>query len=123
MDTSNDESTVVKVAGIGLGPMGIANLRSASRAGAEVVALCDVDTAQMAKLQEQFPEASLYTDYRELLAAEDIDGVIVSTPNHSHAVICLAAMKLGRHIYCEKPLAQTMLEVRRLTETNLPEDS
>ncbi len=114
---SNDSSASVRVAGIGLGPMGVVNLRSASRAGAQIVALCDVDTALMDRLHEHYPDAKLYRDYRELLAQEEgIEGVIVSTPNHTHAVIAMAAMKMGMHVYCEKPLAHTMAEVRRLTE-------
>lgn len=117
MSQSNEQSQSVKMAAIGLGSMGSVNIRTASEAGARIVALCDVDQAQMARVQKYYPDASLYTDYRQLLAQQkDIDAVIVSTPNHSHAVISLAAMELGKHVYCEKPLAHTLVEVRKMTE-------
>jgi|TARA_B100000315_G_scaffold232738_1_gene245220 hypothetical protein len=97
--------------------MGSVNVRTATQAGAQIIALCDVDEAQMRRVQKYYPDASQYQDYRQLLAQEtDIDAVIISTPNHSHAVIALAAMALGKHVYCEKPLAHTLLEVRKMTE-------
>ena len=58
-----------------------------------------------------------YCDYRELLAKEKVDGVMVATPDHSHAVITMAALKLGKHVYCEKPLAYSVHEIRQVTET------
>lgn len=57
-----------------------------------------------------------YADFRELLATEDVDGVMVATPDHTHAVIVMAALKRGKHVYCEKPLAYTVHETRRITE-------
>jgi predicted dehydrogenase len=57
-----------------------------------------------------------YADYRELLAKEDVDGVMVATPDHTHAVIVMAALKQGKHVYCEKPLAYSVYEARKLTE-------
>ena len=58
-----------------------------------------------------------YRDYRELLAKEKVDAVMVATPDHSHAVITMAALKLGKHVYCEKPLAWSVHEIRLVTET------
>lgn len=125
MSTSDDERTpnsippsdTVTLAAIGLGPMGRTNLVGASGAGARIVALCDVDETLIQGAQETYPDAAVYTDYRRLLEKEKgIDGVIVSTPNHTHAVIAIAAMELGKHVYCEKPLAHTMTEVRRMMQ-------
>ena len=64
----------------------------------------------------QFRGCNAYGDYRELLAKEDVDAVMVATPDHSHAVITMAALKRGKHIYCEKPLAYSVFEARRVTE-------
>jgi len=110
-------SDTVNVAAIGLGPMGRTNLRGASSAGARIAALCDVDETQIQRVREYYPNATAYTDYRRLLEKEKgIDGVIVSTPNHTHAVISIAAMQLGKHVYCEKPLAHTMAELRAMVK-------
>ncbi|NQT88124.1 Gfo/Idh/MocA family oxidoreductase, partial [bacterium] len=57
-----------------------------------------------------------YNDYRELLAKEDVDAVMIATPDHSHAVITLAALKLGKHVYCEKPLTWSVAEARQVAE-------
>lgn len=57
-----------------------------------------------------------YSDYRELLAKEDVDAVMVATPDHTHAVIAMAALKRRKHLYCEKPLAYSAYEARQLTE-------
>ena len=110
-------SETVNVAGIGVGVMGGFDVRNAKRAGANIVALCDVDKVRAKPLVEEFPDASWYTDYRRLLEKEKgIDAVIVGTPDHTHAMISMAAMELGKHVYCEKPLAHTMYECRKLTE-------
>jgi predicted dehydrogenase len=64
----------------------------------------------------QFKGCRAYRDYRELLAKEDVDAVMVATPDHSHAVITLAALKLGKHVYCEKPLTYSVYEARQVAE-------
>lgn len=111
------QGDTLTVAGIGLGMMGSVNIYAASRAGMKIAALCDVDETILNRVAEHFPDATLYTDYRKLLDGEkDIEGVIVSTPNHTHAVISLAAMEKGRHVYCEKPLAHTVYETRVMVE-------
>jgi len=58
----------------------------------------------------------VYTDYRELLAKEDVDAVMIATPDHMHAVITMAALKRKKHVYCEKPLTYSVFEARQVTE-------
>ncbi|MEE8400024.1 MAG: Gfo/Idh/MocA family oxidoreductase [Desulfobacterales bacterium] len=110
-------SDTLNVALIGLGSMGNANMRTTGRTDAKIVALCDVDEAQTNRIHKYAPEATVYTDYRRLLEKEKgVDAVIISTPNHTHAVISIAAMQLGKHVYCEKPLAHTVYELRKMNE-------
>jgi predicted dehydrogenase len=110
-------SDTLNVAAIGCGMMGAADIRSAAQAGANIVALCDVDDARAAPVYQAFPDATRYRDYRRLLEREkNVDAVIIATPDHSHAVIGIDAMQLGKDVYCEKPLAHTLYEVRLMTE-------
>lgn len=111
-------SDTLNIAAIGAGYMGAIDIRSASRAGARIAAVCDVDDERANPIYEKFPDATRYTDFRRLLEKEKgIDAVIVATPDHTHAMITMAAMELGKHVYCEKPLAHTLYEVRMMTET------
>jgi predicted dehydrogenase len=75
-----------------------------------------VDEAWSSKAREQFPKAAFFTDYRKMLdkIAREIDAVVVSTPDHSHALAAALAMSLGKHVYCEKPLAPSVNETRVL---------
>ena len=83
----------------------------------EVVAACDVDQKRTAEFRKKFPEARIYTDYRELLDKEkDLQTVNVSTPDHMHAPIGMTAMQRGLHVYGQKPLTHDIFETRRLTE-------
>src|SRR5262245_57884748 len=77
-----------------------------------IAAICDVDSDLAADTLKKFPDAKFYFDWREMLDKEhkNIDAVIVSTPDHLHAAIASAAMKLGKHVYCQKPLTQTVHE-------------
>src|SRR5258706_15332378 len=76
-----------------------------------VVALCDVDEEKCAGQRAKYPNAKFYRDWRELLDKEqNIDAVVVSTPDHMHAMVASAAIKLGKHVYCQKPLTQTVYE-------------
>jgi len=81
-----------------------------------VVALCDVDENNLNGAVTKFPAAKRYRDYRKLLEIEkSLDAVVVSTPDHSHAPASMMAIKLGRHVYCEKPLTRTVKEALALT--------
>ena len=103
----------LNIAGIGVGGMGAANL--ANLEGENIVALCDVDSAYAAKTFAKYPNARRHTDFRRMLETQkDIDAVVVATPDHTHAVITLAALRAGKHVYCQKPLTRTIGEARRL---------
>ncbi len=80
-----------------------------------IVALCDVDAGQAAGSVKRFPQATRYQDFRVMLDKEKtIDAVVVATPDHTHAVAAMAAIKHGMHVYCEKPLTRTVHEARAL---------
>lgn len=83
----------------------------------KLVAIADVDASKSAPMKEKFPEARIYQDWRELLEKErQLDSLNVSTPDHMHAPIAMAAMQLGKHVYVQKPLAHDIYEVRQLAE-------
>ena len=91
----------------------------------DVVAVCDVDAAYLAEAKKLLPNARVYRDWRELLAAEGdrIDAVNVSTPDHTHTIVSANAMRRGKHVYCQKPLCKTLDEcrlLRRLARSWLP---
>lgn len=102
----------VNLAVIGVANRGKANLDGV--ASENIVALCDVDPAHAAAARKRFPDAAYFTDYRKLFdnVANKIDAVVVSTPDHSHALPTVIAASLGKHVYCEKPLCHTVDEVR-----------
>lgn len=77
-----------------------------------VAALCDVDEKYLAEARAKHPAARTYHDFRRLLDQADLDAVVVSTPDHTHAVAVAAALRSGRHVYCEKPLTRTVSECR-----------
>jgi predicted dehydrogenase len=107
----------VNVAGIGAGGMGGGDIATHARNGANIVALCDVDDVRGAGSFNAFPKAARYKDFRELIdkAAKNIDAVTVGTPDHIHAVASMAAIRAGKHVYCQKPLTHTLHECRELT--------
>ncbi len=111
--SANDK---LNIALVGCGGRGGENLPGV--AGENIVALCDVDERQAGKTFEQFPQAPRFRDYRKLLDQmhAQIDAVVVSTPDHMHAPISLAAMELGKHVYCEKPLTWSIGEARQMAQ-------
>lgn len=112
----------LKIGIIGCG--GIANGKHmpslASVAEAEMVAFCDivVERAEKAKVDFGTPNASVYTDYKELLADKTIDVIHVCTPNISHAEISIAAMEAGKHVMCEKPMAKSTAEAQAMIDAS-----
>jgi predicted dehydrogenase len=108
-------SNKLNIAGIGVGGMGGSNLRQCE--SENIIALCDVDSYCAAKTFKRYPNAKQYSDYRIMLEKEkDIDAVVIATPDHTHAVITMAALQAGKHIYCQKPLTHTVYEARKITE-------
>lgn len=106
-------------AAIGVGGMGAGDLKSfVSHGKVDIVALCDVDENNLKKAAALYPEARLYADWRELLQkeAEHIDSVNVSVPDHNHFAVSYSAIRMGKHVYCQKPLCHDVAEVRVLTE-------
>jgi len=109
-------SDTLNVACIGVGGMGRNDVNGMS--GENIYALCDVDWKQAESSFGAFPKAKRYRDYREMLEkeAKNIDAVTVSTPDHSHAAAAILAMRAGKHVYCQKPLARTLGEVRAMMD-------
>jgi predicted dehydrogenase len=108
-------SEKLNVAGVGLGGMGKNNVEALK--DENIVALCDVDEDYAGKVFEKYPAAKKYRDFRKMLEKQkDIDAVIVATPDHTHAVISMMAIKMGKHVYCQKPLTHSVYEARMLTE-------
>src|SRR5258708_31844118 len=107
------------VAGIGIGSRGGADVGEVAGLGHNIVALCDVDENYAAKEFAKYPDAKRFKDYRVMLdkMGKEIDAVVIGTPDHSHAVIAMEAMRQGKHVYCEKPLAHSVDEVRKLMAT------
>ena len=107
------------VAAIGAGGKGGDDIDHFYKSGkADIGFLCDVDDRQAVDSRKKFPKAKYYKDFREMLSKEgkSIDAVSVSTPDHQHAVAAMAAMKLNKHVYVQKPLTHDIYEARMLTE-------
>jgi predicted dehydrogenase len=109
-------SDTLNIAAIGAGGKANGTLKALS--SQNIVALCDVDDERAKESRERFPKATYDHDFRQMLDkyGKDIDAVVVTTPDHTHAVAGLAAMGMDKHLYIEKPLARTISEVRALTE-------
>ncbi len=105
----------LNIAAIGAGGRGGDNLAGLS--GENIVALCDVDANTVAAASKRYGKAKTYRDFRVMLETEkDIDAVVVSTPDHTHAVATVMAIKMGKHVYCEKPLTRTVYEARAVAQ-------
>lgn len=102
---------------LNIGIIGTANRAKGNIAGVEhenIVALCDVDENFLAAAKEKFSQAKTFSDFRKLLDQSDIDAVVISTPDHTHAPATAMALKAGKHVYCEKPLTHTVQEARTI---------
>jgi predicted dehydrogenase len=105
------------IAGGGVGSQGGGNIGAMTKLHQNFVALCDVDWKRAAGTFKAHPKAQQFRDYRKMLEqVKDIDAVVVSTPDHMHAAVALAAMRMGKHIYVEKPMAHSIEEARVMTQ-------
>jgi predicted dehydrogenase len=107
---------------LNVGQIGVAGMRGADHLGQMSsqthIALCDVDEKNLEQVAVKFPNAAKYNDFRVMLEKEkSLDCIVISTPDHIHAPAGVMAMKLGKHVYTEKPMAHTVYEVRVMTET------
>jgi predicted dehydrogenase len=104
-------------AGIGIGGKGSSDISQVRLLG-DVVAICDIDENNLAKKAKELPQAKQYFDFRKMLdeMGKQIDAVTVSTPDHVHAAASIMAMKMKKHVYCQKPLTHTVFEARQMRE-------
>jgi predicted dehydrogenase len=109
----------LKVAGIGVGGKGSSDIDQAGGL-MTVTAICDVDDKMLAPKQKKWPEAKVFKDFRKLFddtaLLKNIDAVVVSTPDHNHAVASILAMRAGKHVYCQKPLTHDVYEAHLMRE-------
>ena len=109
-------SEKLNIAGVGVGGQGGGDINAVSGEN-NIVALCDVDSRKAARTFRRHPQAKKYADFRVMLEKQkDIDAVIVATPDHNHAIISITAMKMGKHVYCEKPLTHSIYEAREMAK-------
>ena len=104
---------------LNIGTIGTANQARFSMNGVKsenLVAICDVDDHFLDKAAQDYPDAKKYNDWRKLLEQKDLDAVIVATPDHMHALATIRALRLGKHVYSEKPLTHTVAEARLVAQ-------
>jgi predicted dehydrogenase len=104
---------------LNIGVIGTANRAREDISGVQnenIVALCDVNDTFLAAAQEKFPAARTCSDFRKLLEQKDVDAVVVACADHTHAVATAMALRIGKHVYCEKPLTHTVYEARAIAK-------
>lgn len=108
----------VNIASIGVGGKGSSDCDDAGKFG-QIVAICDIDDHRLKQKSQRFPDAKMFHDFRELLRemGDKVDAVTVSTADHTHAAASVRAMRLGKHVYCQKPLTHSVSEARLMRET------
>ncbi len=114
---SKSPNEQIQFAAVGVDGKGGSDARNASRHG-KMVATCDVDDNKLNRASQLYPDAKRYNDFRKMLdeMGDKIDAVTVSTPDHTHAVAAVMAMKMGKHCYCQKPLTHSIYEARVMGE-------
>lgn len=106
----------IQVACIGVGGKGRSDTMNAAKCGGQIVGLCDIDGGKLADMAKRYSKAAKYSDFREMLTemGEKVDAVTISTPDHLHGVAGIMAMQMGKNVYCQKPLTQTVWESRMM---------
>jgi predicted dehydrogenase len=104
----------LRIAAIGVGNRGWDNLLAVRDEA--VVAVCDVDARYLERARQRFPDARQFVDFREVFDSTELDAVVVSCPDHTHAHAALSAISHKLHVYCEKPLAHSVAETRRIAQ-------
>jgi predicted dehydrogenase len=105
----------LNIAGVGVGGMGSGDIRRVPTEN--IVAVCDPDANHAGRAARQFPQAKVYADFRKMLDTQkDIDAVMVATPDHNHAAVTMKALKMGKHVFCQKPLTHTVQEAIEITK-------
>lgn len=107
---SRSANEKLNLAVIGVAARGGANLNGVS--GENIVVLCDIDAGRLGAAAKRFPHAKTYDDYRRVFDHENLDGVVISTPDHMHAIPTAQALRKGLAVYCEKPLTHSVYEAR-----------
>jgi len=102
---------------VGVAGRGAGNMQAVS--GENIAALCDVDDNKLAAAAQRFPQAQKYNDWRKLLDQKDLDAVVCSSTEHTHALVCLGALRRGMHVYCEKPIAHSVEEAQLVRQEYL----
>ena len=114
---SQNPNSNLQIAGIGCAGKGLSDIAEVgSHTKARFVAFCDVDTARFEQVDKKFPGVPHFQDFRDMFSklGNQFDAVTVSTPDHWHAPVAMAAMRAGKHVYCQKPLAHTVWEARQM---------
>ena len=110
-------SETVRHVSVGAGGMAASDIRSlAASKNLKLIAVADVDSSRFAGIQKQFPDCKLYADWREMFDREQFDSANVSTPDHMHAAPTMRAIRMGKAVYTQKPLTQTIFEARQLAK-------
>ena len=106
----------IQVAGIGVGGKGRSDTMNAAKCGGEIVGLCDIDGGKLDEMAKRYSKAAKFSDFREMLTkiGDKVDAVTISTPDHLHGVAGIMAMQMGKNVYCQKPLTQTVWESRMM---------
>ncbi|MCX5644389.1 MAG: Gfo/Idh/MocA family oxidoreductase [Phycisphaerae bacterium] len=117
LKAGNSPNEKLNIAAIGVGGRGADDLNEVKNEN--IVALCDVSETNLAAAAKKFPQAKTYSDWRKCLDQKDIDAVVCATTDHTHAFVNVWAMNRGKHVYCEKPIANSVQEARIVRETYL----